>query len=318
MAIATVKIVECPRDAWQGLPRVIPTQEKASYLRKLIELGFRHLDAVSFVAPKYVPQMADSEMVLQQLGRAGVMAAGVGTDSGTVTSSASKPPLPASASGIAECEIIGIVVNEQGLQRALAAPGVTTIGYPYSLSANFRRANANMSLSESRDFTGKLCQACKQHDRDLVVYVSMAFGNHYGEPWSPEVTAEAVAWLKQIGVRTASLADTIGSATAKQVEELFRSTKTEDMELGIHLHSRAEDAGEKVLAGYEAGCRRFDCALTGLGGCPFARDDLVGNVPTEIAVSVLNARGAQTGIESGALLAAVEATNELRNQYAHL
>ncbi len=292
----TVKIIECPRDAWQGLPKIIPTDVKVAYLRKLIELGFRHLDAVSFVAPKYVPQMADSEDVVGQLAGAGL-----------------------------EVEIIGIVVNEQGLERALRAPGVTTLGYPYSVSANFRRQNANMSQAESRALVEKLLPAVRDlrdSVQSLVVYISMAFGNHYGEPWSPEVTEETLLWLKRIGVKSVSLADTVGTAGPVEVSDLFRAmvralkSAGDGMELGVHLHSRPEGAAEKVLAAYEAGCRRFDCALTGLGGCPFAEDELVGNIPTEIVVSTLAARGVESGIEPWALLSAVEATKEIRKQYA--
>jgi hydroxymethylglutaryl-CoA lyase len=291
-----VKIIECPRDAWQGLTKIIPTEAKVAYLRKLIELGFRHLDAVSFVAPKHVPQMADSENVLGQLAATGQ-----------------------------EAEIIGIVVNEQGLDRALGTPGVTTIGYPYSVSANFRRQNANMSQAESRALVEKLLkavQASRGTARNVVVYISMAFGNHYGEPWSLEVTEEALLWLRRIGVKSVSLADTVGTATARDVGNLFRAMVRalkdagDGVELGVHLHSRPEGAAEKALAAYEAGCRRFDCALTGLGGCPFAGDELVGNIPTEIVVSTLAARGVETGIEPWALLSAVEATKEIRKQYA--
>jgi hydroxymethylglutaryl-CoA lyase len=317
MATDTVKIIECPRDAWQGLPKLIPTQEKVSYLRKLIDLGFRRLDAVSFVAPKYVPQMADSEMVLQQLVRASLIAPADRDERGAPEGPQAKPQAAPGALQNPGCEIISIVVNDQGLQRALDAPAVTTIGYPYSVSANFRRANANMSLSESRDFTRKLYRAAKEHGRDVVVYVSMAFGNHYGEPWSPEVTAETVAWLEEVGVRTVSLADTVGTATAKEVGDLFRAANIEGIELGVHLHSRPDGAAEKVTAAYEAGCRRFDCALTGLGGCPFAGDDLVGNIPTETVVGALETRGVRTGIEPWAMLSAVEATKQIREQYAH-
>ena len=291
-----VKIIECPRDAWQGLAHINPADVKVAYLKKLIELGFHHLDAVSFVAPKYVPQMADSESVMEQL-------AGRGQD----------------------VEMIGIVVNEQGLNRALQTPGVTTIGYPYSVSANFRRQNANMSQGESRALVEKLLKAVQTSRgtvRDLVVYISMAFGNHYGEPWSPEVTEEALLWLKDIGVKSISLADTVGTATLEDVGSLFRDMLRalkdagDGVELGVHLHSRPEGAAEKVLAAYEAGCRRFDCALTGLGGCPFAEDDLVGNIATETVVSTLAARGVETGIEPWALLSAVEAAQEIRRQYA--
>ena len=344
----TVKIVECPRDAWQGLPKIIPTHVKVAYLRKLIESGFRHLDAVSFVAPKYVPQMADSEQVMVKLQEPGFGIPGSGFGSTTRGSaefclsnsaarsfeSGEKPqtsttslryptPNPESRTPSPEPrtpapEIIGIVVNEQGLRRALATAGVTTLGYPYSVSANFRRTNANMSLSESRTLVQELQRASEAAGRNLVVYVSMAFANHYGEPWSPEVTADAVSWLQGVGVKTISLADTVGTAQPKDVTEVLRQVQSAapGVELGVHLHSRLEGATEKVLAAYEAGCRRFDSALTGLGGCPFAGDDLVGNIPTETVVGTLAERGVETGIEPWALLAAVEATNELRRQYA--
>ncbi len=314
-----VKIIECPRDAWQGLAKVIPTHVKVAYLRKLIEVGFRHLDAVSFVAPKHVPQMADSEAVMAALTSAvpgfSLASAALPISSGQMPGGAttrnpeSRTPAP---------EIIGIVVNEQGLQRTLATAGVTTLGYPYSVSANFRRSNANMSLSESRTLVQELQRATKAAGRNLVVYISMAFGNHYGEPWSPEVTAEAASWLQGLGVKTVALADTVGTARPKDVAEVFHEARSSApaVELGVHLHSRLERAAEKVLAAYEAGCRRFDSALTGLGGCPFAGDDLVGNIPTETVVSTLAERGVETGIEPWALLSAVEATNELRRQFA--
>lgn len=314
-----VKIVECPRDAWQGLLKTIPTEAKVSYLRKLVELGFRNLDAVSFVSPKYVPQMADSEAVMLELSAA--MAAGASLldreNSNPQTETRKLEPaldLPAST---LQADIIGIVVNEQGLDRALRTPGVTTIGYPYSISANFRRQNANMSLSESRALVEKLQQSTKAAGRNLVVYISMAFGNPFDEPWSPEVVENTLMWLKGIGVKTVSLADTVGMAQAQAVGDLYRGLKSaaDGIELGVHLHSRPESAGEKILTAFEAGCRRFDCALTGLGGCPFAGDEMVGNVPTEIVAAKFAALGIETGIEPWALLAAVEATKEIRGLY---
>lgn len=325
----TVKIVECPRDAWQGLSTIIPTESKIGYLRRLIEAGFRHVDAVSFVAPKYVPQMADSEQVLEAL-YSDV------TSQETVDSSLRRwqgsearrsdagnkapadPPVPGA-------EIIGIVVNEPGLARALKAPGLSTIGYPYSVSAHFRRANANMSKAESQALVTKLQRAVSAPDapvRNLVVYVSMAFGNNYDEPWGPEIVIEAVEWLRRIGVKQVSLADTIGTASPETVGDLYKAVQTgvenssPEFELGVHLHSRPEGAADKVLAAYEAGCRRFDSALTGLGGCPFAGDDLVGNIPTEIVISTVSSKGAKTGIEPWALLSALEATKEIREKCA--
>lgn len=294
MANTDVTIVECPRDAWQGLPQVIPTDEKIRYLTQLVSLGFRHIDAVSFVSPKHVPQMADSEAVMQALSRA---------------------RLP---SGEAP-EIIGIVVNEQGLERALATPGVTTIGYPYSVSAYFRRANANMSRAESRELVGRLQRDTKAAKLGLVVYISMAFGNPYDEPWGPEIVDETLVWLKDVGVRTVSLADTVGTASPEDVARLYLAVKdcVAGVEIGVHLHSRPERAAEKVLAAYEAGCRRFDGALTGLGGCPFAGDALVGNIPTETVLATLAARGVATGIDTKSLAVACAMTHELREKYAH-
>lgn len=287
-----VTIVECPRDAWQGLEKVIPTEEKIAYLERLISLGFGHLDAVSFVSPKHVPQMADSEAVMERLRLA---------------------KLPSGAAP----EVIGIVVNEKGLERALAA-GVTTIGYPYSISAYFRRANANMSRGESRELVALLQRETKKAGRKLVVYISMAFGNPYEEPWGPEIVEETLIWLKDTGVRVVSLADTAGMATAEQVAALYLAVKdcVAGIDIGVHLHSRPEEAASKVLAAYEAGCRRFDGALTGLGGCPFAGDHLVGNLPTETILATLATRGVATGIDAKSLALACAITGELREKYA--
>ncbi len=288
------KVIECPRDAWQGLPDFIPTELKAEYLRELVLAGFTHIDAVSFVSPKHVKQMADSEEVMAKF-----------NDSLSID--------------IDRPEIIGIVVNEKGLERALATPGVTTIGYPYSISAYFRRANANMSRDESRKLVEKLKKDAAAASRDLVIYISMAFGNPYDEPWGPELVHESLEWLKDIRVRTVSLADTVGTADAKLVGDLYREVKDHvaGIELGVHLHSRPENAEEKIMAAYEAGCRRFDSALTGLGGCPFAGDNLVGNIATEQVLAALKKAGADPGIEPERLTTILGMTNEIRAKYAH-
>jgi hydroxymethylglutaryl-CoA lyase len=287
-----VTIVECPRDAWQGLRQIISTKDKVDYLARLVNLGFRHIDAVSFVSPKHVPQMADSEEVMQQL---------------------SQVKLPSGDSP----EIIGIVVNAQGLDRALRAPGVTTIGYPYSISAYFRRANANMSRTESRSLVEKLQKDTQAAGKNLVIYISMAFGNPYDEPWGPEIVEETLTWLKDLGVKTVSLADTVGTASPKDVAALYgaMAKSVSGIEIGLHLHSRPERASEKVFAAYEAGCRRFDGALTGLGGCPFAGDELVGNIPTESVVGALSAKGVSSGIDGKSLEMACAMTSELREKY---
>src|SRR6266699_2702097 len=289
-----VSLIECPRDAWQGLPEQIPTEYKAEYLKELTVAGFKHIDAVSFVSPKRVKQMADSEEVMAKLNAS-------------------------LREGIQQPEIIGIVVNDKGLERALATPGVTTVGYPYSVSAYFRRANANMSRDESRALVEKLKKSTAAANRGLVIYISMAFGNPYDEPWGPEIVADTLEWLKDIRVRTVSLADTVGKASPQLIGDLYRSVKDHvaGIELGVHLHSRPENAEEKILAAYEAGCRRFDGALTGLGGCPFAGDNLVGNIATEEILAALQKAGADPDIDSARLTKALEMTNEIRARYAH-
>jgi len=290
----TVKIIECPRDAWQGLPDFIPTETKAEYLKELVVAGFNHIDAVSFVSPKHVKQMADSEEVMEKF-------------NSSFPAGAERP------------EIIGIVVNEKGLERALATPGVTTIGYPYSISAYFRRANANMTREESRALVETLKKETAAANRGLVIYISMAFGNPYDEPWGPEIVQDTLDWLKDIRVRTVSLADTVGTASPQVVGDLFRQVKDHvaGIELGIHLHSRPENAEEKILGAYHAGCRRFDSALTGLGGCPFAGDNLVGNIATEHVLAALGKAGADTGIDTARLAKILAMTNEIRVKYAH-
>jgi hydroxymethylglutaryl-CoA lyase len=299
----TVKLIECPRDAWQGLPDFIPSELKAEYLKELVDSGFKHIDAVSFVSPKHVKQMADSEEVMAKLNASLLQADESRQDAGATN-------LP---------EIIGIVVNEKGLERALATPGVTTIGYPYSISAYFRRANANMSREESRKLVDKLKKDTAAANRELVIYISMAFGNPYDEPWGAEIVHETLEWLKDIRVRTVSLADTVGTADAKLVGDLYREVKDHvaGIELGVHLHSRPENAEEKIMAAYEAGCRRFDSALTGLGGCPFAGDNLVGNIATEQVLAALKKAGADPGIEPERLTKILAMTNEIRAKYAH-
>src|ERR1700761_2003874 len=216
-------------------------------------------------------------------------------------------------------EIILIVVNAQGLERALAAPGVTTIGYPYSVSAYFRRANANMSKQESRDLVEKLHRDTKAANKKLVIYISMAFGNPYDEPWGAEIVQDALEWLKDIRVSTVSLADTVGTATPEVVHDLYSQVKDHvaGIDLGVHLHSRPETAEDKINAAYAAGCRRFDSALTGLGGCPFAGDGLVGNIPTEQVIAALKKAGADPGIDPARLNKVLAMTNEIRATYAH-
>lgn len=270
MANKPVKLIECPRDAWQGLPRQIPTKLKVEYLRGLIAAGFKHIDAVSFVSPKAVPQMADSEEVLALLGNAG------------------------------DVEIIAIVVNEKGAERAIATKRVTTIGYPCSVSPTFLRRNQNQSPEENLAALREIKQRADGAGVGLVVYLSMAFGNPYGDPWNADEIKTAIAKIAGFGLKSISLADTIGIADATLIQQIVTAAlKTAgDCEIGVHLHSSRTDAAPKILAAYDAGCRRFDSAIGGLGGCPFAQDALVGNIPTESVIDALNQRGVDVAIKT--------------------
>jgi hydroxymethylglutaryl-CoA lyase len=280
-----VTLIECPRDAWQGLSRQIPTELKTRYLRALIEAGFKHIDAVSFVSPKAVPQMADSEKVLEQI------------------------DLPN------DIEIIGIVVNEKGAERAIATKRVTTLGYPRSISPTFLRRNQNQSSEENFETLKKIERRADAADVDLVVYVSMAFGNPYGDPWSENELAEAVSRLDALGIRSISLADTVGVADPKLIERVVRTAlkAQPDCEIGVHLHSTPADAIEKILSAYDAGCHRFDSAIGGLGGCPFAQNALVGNIPTESVIAALEQRGVDFPIKIDNV---VQLNTKIANEFA--
>jgi hydroxymethylglutaryl-CoA lyase len=258
-----VKLIECPRDAWQGLDRLIPTERKVQYLRGLIAAGFRHIDAVGFVSPKAVPQMADSEQVIEQLG---------------------SPK---------DVEIIGIVVNEKGAERAIASGGVTTIGYPCSISETFLRRNQNQSIEENQAVLKTIKDLADQAGLAMVAYISMGFGNPYGDPWTENDLADAARTIVGMGMGAVSIADTVGAAGPELVARVVTAVLREcgDAEVGVHLHSTPAGAKAKVLAAYDAGCRRFDSAIGGLGGCPFAQDQLVGNVPTEEVLSAFLDRG---------------------------
>jgi hydroxymethylglutaryl-CoA lyase len=260
----SVKLIECPRDAWQGLKGQIPTHIKLEYLRALISAGFKHIDAMSFVSPTAVPQMADSEEVAKEL----------------------DPP--------DDVEIIGIVVNEKGAQRAINTNAVHTLGFPYSVSPTFLRNNQHQTLDEAIDELEKIKGKGEDGGLDTVAYISMAFGNPYGDQWNVGEVVDAVDLLESYGVRMISLADTVGMAGPEKIGELVSAviSKYDYLEIGVHLHSRPDQVAAKVTAAYDAGCRRFDSALGGLGGCPFAQDALVGNIATEQAMAALTARGA--------------------------
>ena len=281
--IESVKLIECPRDAWQGLQRYIPTERKVEYLRGLVSAGFRHIDAVSFVSAKAVPQMADSEQVLEQLG-----------------------PLE-------DVEIIGIVVNEKGAERAIATERVSTLGYPYSISETFLRRNQNQSPQENEAVLKRIKARADEAGLTKVAYIYMAFGNPYGEPWSEKKLADAAKTIAGMGIPSISIADTIGAATPELVHRVVAAVLRDggEYEVGVHLHSTRAGATAKVLAAYDEGGRRFDAAIDGLGGCPFAQDKLVGNVPTEEVLRALEQRGVKLPV--GNRISAVTAMNAAIN-----
>jgi hydroxymethylglutaryl-CoA lyase len=284
-----VKIVECPRDAWQGLPHHIAPDVKANYLRKLIDSGFRHIDAVSFVSAAAVPQMADSEQVLAQL------------------------------ASPADVEIIGIVVNEKGAQRAVRAPGVTTLGFPYSISPEFLRRNQHQTLEQALDILQAIQSLASGENKNVVAYVSMAFGNPYGDQWSIDEVLQACDLIVECSIGQISLADTVGLATPDQIAEVLSAVveQYDGVEIGAHLHARPTEAAERVRAAFEAGCRRFDSAIGGLGGCPFAQDVLIGNIPTEVLLAELRRCGA-TLPELKDINDLIAANNEIANRFGAL
>jgi hydroxymethylglutaryl-CoA lyase len=260
-----VKIIECPRDAWQGLQAQIPADLKADYLKALLSAGFKHIDAASFVSSKAVPQMADSEQVLSELDLA------------------------------EDIELIGIVVNEKGAKRAIETGKIRTLGFPYSISPTFLHNNQRQTPEESLEELENIQKKADDAGLDVVVYISMAFGNPYGDAYDAEEVVAAIDVLEASGIRMISLADTVGVATEDEVRGLVSAVtdKFDYLEIGVHLHSRPDQARGKIVAAYDAGCRRFDSALGGLGGCPFAQDLLVGNIPTELLLDTLRERGAE-------------------------
>ncbi len=281
-----VKLIECPRDAWQGLKGQIPSDIKAQYLRALIGAGFKHIDAVSFVSPKAIPQMVDSEKVLELL----------------------DPP--------DDVEIIGIVVNQKGAERAIATDAVQTLGFPYSISPTFLERNQHQTLEQSIDELEQIKLKADAAGLDVVAYISMAFGNPYGDLWNAEEVLEAVGILADMGITQISLADTVGLASPKQVQEIIAPVieNYDHLEIGAHLHSTRAGAAEKVLAAYDAGCRRFDSAIGGLGGCPFAQDEMIGNIPTEIAVMALREHGAEFDLKKS-LDAVIEMSADIAKKH---
>lgn len=280
-----ISYVECPRDSWQGLARTIAPERKRAYLQGLLDAGFRRLDLASFVSPRAVPQMADSEEVLAGL------------------------EVPAGA------DLIAIVANERGLARARASGVATTVGYPLSVNDTFQRRNTGRGVDESWGLLEELLAGAREAGLGLVVYLSMGFGNPYGEPWAPRDTAAAVDRLRAAGVERIALADTVGTADRALLDAVL--TELQDPAgLGLHLHARPDAWADRLEVALERGLRWFEGALAGVGGCPFAGEELVGNLPTERVLPWLAERGFDTAVAPGALPGLAAAAAGLAAEHA--
>ncbi len=274
-----LRYTECTRDSWQGLPEFIPTEEKTLYIQALLDNGFKHLDMGSFVSAKAVPQLSDTEEVLAKL----------------------RPPKDA--------DLLCIIANERGLDRALAAKNISSVGYPLSVNDTFQRRNTNRSLEESWPLVQSLLN--KKGRLGLVVHISMGFGNPYGEPWQASDTAKAVARLWDMGVSKIALADTIGTATSERLKDVLSSTEHPEY-LGLHLHARPDEWQESLELALNYGITWFEGALAGIGGCPFADDALVGNLATEKVLAWFTSKG----IEIPVLLEKVQGLEPLAARIA--
>jgi len=264
-----MKIIECPRDAMQGISDFIPTEKKVAYINSLLKVGFDTLDFGSFVSPKAIPQMRDTANVLSQL-----------DDSNT--------------------RLLAIVANQRGADKACSFERIDDLGYPFSVSETFQQRNTNKSIDQSLSFVEELQNSCERYDKSLVVYMSMAFGNPYGEHWHEDIVAKWGEKLSDLGVKTIALSDTIGVSNPDNIKSLFSLLIDEypQIEWGAHLHTHLESWREKVEAAYNTGCRRFDGAIKGYGGCPMAKDDLVGNMPTEKLLSFTQEKKIETAINT--------------------
>ncbi|SHF29687.1 hydroxymethylglutaryl-CoA lyase [Flavobacterium fontis] len=265
----TVKLIECPRDAMQGIKTFIPTEVKVNYLQALLRVGFDTLDFGSFVSPKAIPQMQDTAEVLARL---------------DLSQTRSK--------------LLAIIANTQGALNAAEHQEIQYLGFPFSISENFQMRNTHKTIAESLVTLQEILEIAQASQKEVVAYLSMGFGNPYGDPWNVEIVGEWTERLAQMGVTILSLSDTIGSSTPEVITYLFSNLipKYPNVEFGAHLHTTPDKWYEKVDAAYKAGCRRFDGAIQGFGGCPMAKDDLTGNMPTEKMLSYFTAVKAHTGL----------------------
>ncbi|MDW3651305.1 MAG: hydroxymethylglutaryl-CoA lyase [Bacteroidia bacterium] len=268
-----LKIIECPRDAMQGIEHPIPTELKARYLNLLLKAGFDSLDFGSFVSPKAVPQLADTAEVLAQLDTSG--------------------PTKLSA----------IVANLRGAVDACKYPEIDYLGYPFSISETFQQKNTRRSITDSLELVKEIQELCVKSDKELIIYISMAFGNPFGDEWSPEVAEKWVGEMQDLGIRIINMSDTIGIADSGLIREMFSKLMNTfpEAELGAHFHSHPTTRIEKIDAAWKAGCKRFDVALQGYGGCPFAEDELVGNIATESLIAYCQTQEIESGLDMDVL-----------------
>lgn len=283
-----IKLIECPRDAMQGIKEMIPTQLKADYINTLLKVGFDTIDFGSFVSPKAIPQMQDTADVLKKL---------------DLSSTKSK--------------LLAIIANQRGAQDAVAFDEIKYLGFPFSISETFQQRNTNSSIAESLVRVEEIQNLCVQNNKELVVYISMAFGNPYNDQWSSEIAINWTEKLHSMGIRILALSDTIGVSNPENISPLFKHLIAEfkDVEFGAHLHSTKEKSNEKIKAAYESGCMRFDAAIHGFGGCPMAKDDLTGNIATEDVVHYFDSISKDLGLNKEALLNAYEKSWEIFNHY---
>lgn len=288
MAVDTIKIVECPRDAMQGIKTFIPTELKVKYIQSLLGCGFDTIDFGSFVSPKAIPQMVDTAAVLDQL---------------DLTKTQSK--------------LLAIVANVRGAVAACEHVPIQYLGYPFSISENFQMRNTHKTIAQSVETLKEILALAGAAGKEVVTYISMGFGNPYGDPWSVEVVGEWTERLSEMGVKIISLSDTVGTSTPESITYLFSNLipKYPHIEFGAHLHTTPTKWHEKVAAAYQSGCRRFDGAIQGFGGCPMAKDELTGNMPTEKMLSYFTAEKANTKVNAMVFEAAYNKATELFSFY---
>lgn len=280
----SIKIIECPRDAMQGLHDFIPTEKKVAYINVLIKAGFNTIDFGSFVSPKAIPQMSDTAEVLSQLNLEG-----------------------------SSTQLLAIIANKRGAEQAIAYPQIKYLGFPFSISETFQQRNTNSSIADSLQTVRDIQAMCVKANKELVVYISMGFGNPYDDAWNVEVVEKWVNEMHQLGIRILSLSDTIGIANPETIAYLFKNLipAFPDIEFGAHLHTTPDTWYEKVDAAWQNGCKRFDGALKGFGGCPMASDKLTGNMPTENLVSYFKLKNVETGISDTEFANCMAMANEI-------